>query len=79
MSARIVGELEFFAKALVYALLLFRMMYVENDGMIRGFALLAVLLGMLLCLQLGKVMNYLRKKLQNRLRSLIIKSNHRKK
>ncbi len=115
MSARIVGELEFFAKAfvwgifitlvydglrlfrqmvhhgnvwvaledllywVVYALLLFRMMYLENDGMIRGFALLAVLLGMLLCLQLGKVMNYLRKKLQNRLRGLIIKSNHRKK
>lgn len=115
MSARIVGELEFFARSfvwgifitlvydclrlfrqavhhgnvwvaledllywVVYALLLFRMMYLENDGMIRGFALLAVLLGMLLYLQFRKLTNNLRKKLQNRMKSLIIKDNHQKK
>lgn len=115
MSARIVGELEFFARAflwgigitlvydglrlfrllvrhgnvwvavedllywILYALLLFRMMYLENDGMIRGFAMLAVLLGMLLYLQFRKLTNSFRKKLQNRLQRLIIKDNHSKK
>lgn len=63
----------------VYGLLLFRMVYLENDGMIRGFALLAVFLGMILYLQLRKLLNHLRKKLQIVLKSFIIKSNHHKK
>lgn len=62
-----------------YGLLLFRMVYLENDGMIRGFALLAVLLGMILYLQLRKLLNRLRKKLQNVLKGFIIKNSHHKK
>ncbi len=62
----------------VYSLLLFRMMYLENDGMIRGFALLAVLLGMLLYLQLRKFPIFLEKKLQNRVKEYIMKKRQKK-
>ena len=61
----------------LYSLLLFRMIYLENDGMIRGFALLAVLLGMILCLQFKKLVNCLRKKLQNTVKGYIIKKNRK--
>lgn len=57
----------------VYSVLLFRMMYLENDGMIRGFALLAVLLGTILYFRLKKMVISLEKKLQNRVKDYIIK------
>lgn len=58
---------------MVYAGLLFRMIYLENDGMIRGFALLAVLLGMILYLQFRKLLFFFIKKLQNTVKGIIIK------
>ncbi|MCI8416787.1 MAG: hypothetical protein HFI33_04660 [Lachnospiraceae bacterium] len=63
---------------MVYSLLLFRMMYLENDGMIRGFALLAVLLGMLLYLRFRKLLFFLEKKLQNRMKEYIMKRKRKK-
>ncbi|MCI8852429.1 MAG: hypothetical protein HFI32_02860 [Lachnospiraceae bacterium] len=59
---------------IVYSILLFRMMYVENDGMIRGFALLAVLLGTILYFQLKKAVISVEKKLQNKIKDYIIKN-----
>ena len=58
---------------IAYGFLLFRMMYLENDGMIRGFALLAVLAGMVLYLQFRKLSFFFIKKLQNTVKGFIIK------
>lgn len=58
---------------IVCGLLIFRMLYLENSGAIRGFAILAVVLGMLLYLQFEKFLRKIRKKLQNSVRALIMK------
>lgn len=59
------------------AVLIFYMLYEENSGAIRGFALAAVILGMLLCLQFeklcGKLCDKGRKKLRNLVKRFIIK------
>ena len=49
---------------LVCGVLIFRMLYLENSGAVRGFAIVAVVLGMLLYLQFEKFLNKIRKKLQ---------------
>ena len=51
---------------LTYAFLLFRMFYLENDGIIRGFALLAVLLGMMGYLQFRKLLIFIIKSCKKR-------------
>ena len=48
------------------------MLYEENSGAIRGFAIAAVILGMLLCLQLEKLLKKVRKKLHNSVKSGIM-------
>lgn len=48
---------------LTCAVLIFRLLYLENSGAIRGFAIAAVVLGMVLYLQFVKLL----KKLQNKL------------
>ena len=58
---------------IAYGFLLFRMMYLKNDGIIRGFALLAVLLGMILYLQFRKLLFFFIKKLQNTVKGFIMK------
>ncbi len=55
-------------------ILIFRMLYEENSGAIRGFAIAAVILGMLLCLQLEKFLKKVRKKLHNSVKGSIITS-----
>ena len=60
---------------LACGILIFRMLYEENSGAIRGFAIAAVILGMLLCLQLEKLLKKMRKKLHNSVKSGIIKPN----
>jgi len=57
---------------LVCAVFIFRMLYVENSGAIRGFAILAVVLGMLLYLQFTKLLNKLRKKLHSSVKRFIM-------
>lgn len=57
---------------LACGLLIFRMLYEENSGAIRGFAIAAVILGMVLCLQLGKLLNKMRKKLHNSVKRFIM-------
>ena len=54
---------------LICGILIFRMLYEENSGAIRGFAIAAVVLGMLLCLQLK-----VRKKLHNSVKGGIMTS-----
>jgi len=49
------------------AVSIFRMLYVENSGAVRGFAIAAVVLGMLLYLQLEKLF----KKIRNKLKKLV--------
>lgn len=44
---------------------IFRMLYVENSGAIRGFAIAAVVLGMLLYLQFIRLLKKIGKKLHN--------------
>jgi len=58
---------------IAYAFLLFRMLYLENDGIIRGFALLAVLFGMILYLQFRKLLIFLHKILQNTVKGFTMK------
>ena len=53
-------------------ILIFRMLYLENSGTIRGFAILAVVLGMLLYLQFEKFLNKIRKKLHNSVKRFIM-------
>ena len=50
---------------LACGVLIFRMLYRENSGAVRGFAIAAVVLGMLLYLQFIKLLNKIRKKLHN--------------
>lgn len=57
---------------LVCGVLIFGMLYVENSGAIRGFAIAAVVLGMLLYLQLIKMLNKIRKKLHSFLKRVIL-------
>ena len=57
---------------LVCGFLIFRMLYVENSGAIRGFAIAAVVLGMLLYLQFAKLLNKLRKKLHSSVKRFIM-------
>ena len=57
---------------LACGILIFRMLYEENSGAIRGFAIAAVILGMLLCLQLEKLLKKVRKKLHNSVKSGIM-------
>ena len=59
---------------LTCGILVFRMLYEENSGAIRGFAIAAVILGMLLCLQLEKLLKKVRKKLHNSVKSGIMSS-----
>ena len=59
---------------LACALLVFRMLYEENSGAIRGFAIVAVILGMLLCLQLEIFLKKIRKKLHNSVKGGIMSS-----
>ena len=54
-------------------ILIFRMMYEVNSGTIRGFAIIAVVMGMLLCMLLEKLLNTARKKLHNSVKKVIIK------
>lgn len=53
---------------------IFRMLYVENSGAIRGFAIVAVVLGMLLYLQVAKLLKKAGKKLHNTVKRVIISS-----
>lgn len=53
---------------------IFRMLYVENSGAIRGFAIAAVVLGMLLYLQIMKILKKIGKKLHNFVKRGIIDS-----
>ena len=59
---------------LACGILIFRMLYEENSGAIRGFAIGAVVLGMVLCLQLEKLLKKVRKKLHNSVKSGIMSS-----
>ena len=56
---------------------IFRMLYVENSGAIRGFAIAAVVLGMLLYLQFTKLIKKMGKKLHNSVKRGIMKSKSR--
>ena len=53
---------------------IFRMLYLENSGAIRGFAIAAVVLGMLLYLQAAKILKKIGKKLHNSVKQVIINS-----
>ena len=57
---------------LVCGVLIFRMLYLENSGAVRGFAIVAVVLGMLLYLQFEKFLNKIRKKLKNLVKRFIM-------
>lgn len=57
---------------LVCGVLIFRMLYVENSGAVRGFAIAAVVLGMLLYLQFSKLLNKVRKKLHSSVKRFIL-------
>lgn len=71
------GNLATAAEDLLYWLacgvLIFRMLYRENSGEVRLFAIAAVVLGMLLCLLAGNLLNKLRKKLHNYFKKSIMK------
>jgi len=58
---------------LACGILIFRMMYEVNSGAIRGFAIAAIVIGMLLCMLLEKLLNTVRKKLHNSVKKGIIK------
>lgn len=61
---------------LIYWLLsgvcIFQMLYLENSGAIRGFAIAAVVLGMLVYLQFSKIVKKIGKKLHNSIKKVII-------
>ena len=57
---------------LVCGVLIFRMLYLENSGAIRGFAIAAVIIGMLLYLQFSKLLNKIRKKLHSSVKRFIM-------
>lgn len=62
---------------LICGFLIFRMLYRENSGAVRGFAVAAVVLGMLSWLLLSKmfrnIVNFIRKKLHKCIKKIIIK------
>ncbi len=58
---------------LVCGILIFRMLYLENSGAVRGFAIAAVILGMVLYLQFEEFLNKIRKKLQELVKKGMIK------
>ncbi|WP_440321256.1 spore cortex biosynthesis protein YabQ [Laedolimicola sp.] len=62
---------------LLCGFLIFRMLYRENSGAVRGFAVAAVVLGMLSWLLLSKmfrnIVNFIRKKLHKCIKKIIIK------
>lgn len=51
---------------------IFRMLYLENSGAIRGFAIAAVVLGMVMYLQLSKMLKKVGKKLHSSVKKVII-------
>lgn len=51
---------------------IFRMLYLENSGAIRGFAIAAVVLGMVIYLQLSKILKKLGKKLHSSVKKVIM-------
>ena len=57
---------------LICGVCIFRMLYLENSGAIRGFAIAAVVLGMLLYLQLSKFLKKVGKKLHNSIKEAIM-------
>ncbi|MCI9681906.1 MAG: hypothetical protein HFI26_11030 [Lachnospiraceae bacterium] len=59
---------------LVCGVCIFRMLYLENSGAIRGFAIAAVVLGMILYLQISKFIKKTGKKLHNYIKRVIINS-----
>ena len=58
---------------IVCGILIFRMLYLENSGTIRGFAIAAVILGMILYLQFEKFLAKIRKKLHNSVKKVIMR------
>lgn len=60
---------------LACAVLLFRMLYLENSGTIRGFSIAAVILGMGLYLQTAKRIKKLTKKLHKTVKGGIMSVN----
>ena len=59
--------LEDLAYWLICGFLIFRMLYRENSGAVRGFAIAAVVLGMLLYLQAAKICRNLYRNLRKKL------------
>lgn len=57
---------------LVCGVCIFRMLYVENSGAIRGFAIAAVVLGMLTYLQFSKLLKNVGKKLHSSIKRVIM-------
>lgn len=57
---------------IVTAVCIFRMLYMENSGAVRGFAIAAVVLGMLLYLQFEKLFKKIRNKLKNLVKRFIL-------
>lgn len=50
---------------LVCGVCIFRMLYLENSGAVRGFAIAAVVIGMIMYLQLSKILKKAGKKLHS--------------
>ena len=57
---------------LICGFLIFRMLYRENSGAVRGFAMAAVVLGMLLYVQFAKIFRIIRKKLHKCIKEVIM-------
>lgn len=57
---------------LASGVLIFRMLYLENSGAIRGFAIAAVVLGMVMYLQLSKILKKVGKKLHSSVKKVIM-------
>ena len=57
---------------LIWGFLIFRMLYRENSGAVRGFAIAAVVLGMLLYVQFAKFFRIIRKKLHKCIKEVIM-------
>ena len=57
---------------LLCGFLIFRMLYRENSGAVRGFVMAAVVLGMLLYVQFAKIFRIIRKKLHKWIKEVIM-------
>lgn len=57
---------------LLCSVCIFRMLYMENSGAVRGFAIVAVVLGMILYLQFEKLFKKIRNKLKNLVKRFIL-------